>query len=245
LETKLPVVSIQRHRINSDGHGVRTLVHSYGCNMQCLWCCNPKTKFLDNYEYMIVQELFDRVKLDDLYFLATKGGITFSGGEPLLHHQFIIEFSKLAHEMNWTIAVESAFNVNRCIIDETLNYIDEYKIDIKVMDSDIHKKYTGVSNENILSNIEYLSTLNKLITISVPIIPTVNDTVENITETLEFVKSHKIKTLNLLTYRDYSEQRYKNIGLEYPLNIKYDKDAYIKRLDELRKIVQDNLGGDK
>jgi pyruvate formate lyase activating enzyme len=251
METKLPVVSIQRHRINSDGQGVRTLIHSYGCNMQCLWCCNPQTRFLEQYNNMTVQELFESVKLDDIYFLATKGGITFSGGEPLLHSKFITEFSELAHSMTWTIAVESAFNIDRNIIDETFDSIDEYKIDIKSMSSDTHKKYTGVTNEKILSNIEYLSKkvdnfnnqnkIQKSITISTPIIPTINDDVENIKQTIDFLKSNNIKTYRLLNYRDYSEDKYTRMGLNYPLSIEYDKEGYTKNLENLRKLVEEFL----
>jgi pyruvate formate lyase activating enzyme len=200
---------------------------------------------------MTPQELFDAVKLDDIYFLATKGGITFSGGEPLMHNQFIIEFSKLAHEMSWSIAVESAFNISKDIINKTFDYIDEYEIDIKSMDSDTHRKYTGVPNENILSNIEYLSKkvdnfnaenkTQKSIIISVPVIPTVNDSLENITETINFVKKHNINTLHLITYRDYTEKRYTDLGLKYPLSIEYDKEDYLQRLSTLRKLVEENI----
>lgn len=237
----MPVVSIQRHRINSDGYGVRTLIHSYGCNLSCKWCCNPETRYGNKFVLCTPKELFDSVKLDDLYFIATGGGITFSGGEPLLHKDFIVEFSNLAHEYNWRIGIESAFYINENLITEISSFIDDFYIDIKTMNKDIHKKYTGVDNERILKNISILSkTRADDIHISIPIIPTVNDSEENLMQTISFMKQNKLHDLKLLPYRDYKKEKYDILHLNYELNVSYDE----KQFHKLQKIVEEELKGE-
>ena len=227
MNHNLPVVSIQRHRINVDGKGIRTLIHTYGCNLSCKWCCNPETRFYDKYNIYTLEELFDIVKVDDLYFLASSGGITFSGGEPFLHPEFIFEFSKKCHEYDWNVVIESALNVKPEIIKESLNYIDYYFVDIKSMDSEIHKKYTGIDNRKILKNIELIHP--DKITINIPVIPSINDSKGNIDKTMEFCKSIGIKRIRLISYRDYSKTKYKKMNLNYDLNVVYDE-LYFKEL---------------
>ncbi len=235
---KMPVVSIQRHRINSDGNGVRTLVHSYGCNLACKWCCNPETRYGNEFVLCTPQELFQTVRLDDIYFITTNGGITFSGGEPLLHKDFIKEFSKLAHNYNWKIGVETAFNIDKEIVLEMNSYIDNFMIDIKTMNNEIHKKYTGVSNEKILENISILSeTRADDIYISIPIIPTINDSKENLIETISFIKKLGIKNLKLLPYRDYRKEKYELMNIPYELNVSYDDKQFSKLENILRKEI--------
>lgn len=230
---QLPVVSIQRHRINSDGNGIRTLVHSYNCNLNCKWCCNPETRYGESFTNFTIEELFKKVRIDDLYFLATKGGITFSGGEPLLYYKFINEFSKKCKEMNWTVAIESAFNVNKDVIDSIIPNIDEFLIDIKCIDNNIHNKHTGTSNIKILENITYLSQNvdASKIRISIPIIPNINDSEENLIKTIEFMKQNNLNNLHLLPYRDYSQTKYKDLGLNYEINEIYNENQYNKLLE--------------
>lgn len=236
-DCKLPIVAIQRHKINSDGKGIRTLIHSYGCNLNCKWCCNPETRFGNKFTNFSVNDLFQLLKIDDLYFLTTNGGVTFSGGEPLLRHQFIKEFSKKCKEMNWTVDIESAFHINKEVIDDILPFVDEFFIDIKTMNNEIHKKYVGVPNSKILENISYLSKKidTNRINISVPIIPNINDSEENLLQTIDFMKRNKLNNITLLPYRDYSENKYKKLNLDYELNVTYNQIQY----DKLLKIIKD------
>lgn len=232
---KMPIVSIQRHRMNSDGEGIRTLVHSYSCNLSCKWCCNPETRYGNKFVLCTPKELFDTVRLDDIYFIATKGGITFSGGEPLLHKQFIKEFSKLSHHYNWKIGIQSAFYLDKEIIFEMSSCIDDFMVDIKCMDDKIHKKYTGVSNEKILDNIVALAeTRAEDIFISIPIIPTINDSEENLIKTISFMKKLGIKNLKLLPYRNYKKEKYEPMNIHYELNVDYNEEQF-KKLQKLRK----------
>lgn len=230
---KMPVVSIQRHRMNTDGEGVRTLVHSYRCNLACKWCCNPETRYQNKFVLCTPKELFNTVRLDDIYFITTNGGITFSGGEPLLYKEFIREFSELAHSYNWRIGVESAFNFTDI---SDVDFIDDFLIDIKTMNEDIHQKYTGSTNKYILNNIQKLAEKRADdISISIPIIPTVNDSVENLINTISFVKSCGITKMKLLPYRDYNKEKYEPMKIPYELDVVYDENQFKKLQEILRK----------
>ncbi len=210
------IVSIDQLRIDSDGPGVCTLVHTYGCNLSCRWCSNPNTRYGDKYTSMTTEELFDKVCNHNLYYQSTGGGITFSGGEPLLWVDFIREFGSYCKEYSWKLNVETACNISRDIIDKTFGIIDTYLIDIKHMDSNIHKEYTGVDNQPILDNIKYISSVRggDSIKISVPLIPNVNDDDDNIIKTARFMKECGISKINVIPYRTTGLEKAKHLGVE-------------------------------
>ncbi len=210
------IVSIDQLRIDSDGPGVCTLVHTYGCNMSCKWCSNPNTRYGNEYTSMTTEELFDKVCNHNLYYQSTGGGITFSGGEPLLWIDFIKEFSIYCKEYNWKLNVETACNVSRDIIDKTIDVVDTYLIDIKHMDSNIHKKYTGIDNQLILNNIRYISSVRggENIRIAVPLIPNINDDEDNIVKTARFMKECGINKINVIPYRTTGLEKAKHLCIE-------------------------------
>ncbi len=95
-EVKAPIIGIDRHRLTTDGEGVTTLVAFHGCPLHCKYCLNPQCLSPDGVLRTITpSELYSEVEIDDLYFVATGGGICFGGGEPLLHSKFIEEFVKI------------------------------------------------------------------------------------------------------------------------------------------------------
>lgn len=173
---QLPVTSINRHRLQTDGEGVTTLIGSYGCPLQCSYCLNPRTWAADTkYRYYTPSELFDAVKIDDLYFQATGGGIVFGGGEPLLHSAFIKEFKSVCPP-DWKIYAESSLNVPTENVKQVIPVIDHYIIDIKDMNPEIYQAYTGMENGRVLQNLELL--LEKIgpdrLVVRVPRIPSFN-----------------------------------------------------------------------
>lgn len=159
MNTKAPFIAISRHRIQTDGEGVTTLCGFYGCPLRCKYCLNPqsfseKSKRVE----LTPSELFDRVKIDDLYFTATNGGVTFGGGEPLLYPEFLAEFGSLCGD-KWRLCVETSLNVPSDAVRTAAEVIDEFLIDIKDMNPEIYRNYTGRSNELVINNLKLLISL--------------------------------------------------------------------------------------
>lgn len=175
-QVRLPIICIDRHRLLTDGDGVTTLVCSYGCPLQCAYCLNPFSWAADTkYRYHTPNELLEAVRIDDLYFQATGGGITFGGGESLLHSAFIREFKNICPE-NWKLYAETSLNVPFRNVEQSLSAIDFYIIDIKDMNPNIYRRYTGMENDRVLHNLEFL--LEKVgasrLRVRVPLIPSYN-----------------------------------------------------------------------
>ena len=110
-EVKAPIIGIDSHRLTTDGEGVTTLVAFHGCPLYCKYCLNPQCLSPDGVLRTITpSELYSEVEIDDLYFVATGGGICFGGGEPLLRSEFIVEFAKIMNP-EWSIILETSLNV--------------------------------------------------------------------------------------------------------------------------------------
>ena len=199
-----PFIAISRHRIQTDGQGVTTLCGFYGCPLRCKYCLNPQS-FSENTKTMLLspQELYERVKIDDIYFVATNGGITFGGGEPLLYADFIAEFRAICGE-KWRICAETSLNVSKEAVKIAAGCIDEFFVDIKDMNGEIYKSYTGKSNESVNENLKLLLSLvgRERITLRIPLIKGFNTELDrensvNYLKTLGFIKfdlfEYKIK----------------------------------------------------
>lgn len=173
---RLPVMAVSRHRMATDGIGVTTLVVSQGCPLSCAYCINPFTwKEAHTAKAYSPEELLDKLMIDDLYFRATGGGITFGGGEPLLHADFIAEFRSLAPE-DWKINIETSLNVPRKDLLAALPFADQLIVDIKDTDADVYARYTGqpitAAWENLLLARDTVGA-NK-IRVRIPLIPEFN-----------------------------------------------------------------------
>lgn len=170
------IAAISRHRIGIDGEGVTTLVAFMLCPLSCRYCLNPQTLSISNpYKTYTPQSLFEELRIDDLYFKATGGGVTFGGGEPLLSAEFIKEFRTIC-DKEWKITLETSLNVPKDILESVIDIIDGFIIDIKDMNPDIYKSYTGKDNSRVKENLYLLVSkgyANKCI-VRVPIIPEYN-----------------------------------------------------------------------
>ena len=173
---KVPLIGICRHRLVTDGQGVTTLVAFHGCPLRCQYCLNAQCLRSDGvWRQMTVQEILDEVMVDDLYFQATNGGITFGGGEPLLRSDEIADFCK-RRPMEWRIYVETSLNVEQGALETVAPFIDHYYIDVKDMNPDIYRQYTSIDNNRVLENLRWLSEhVNpEKVTIRLPHIPNYN-----------------------------------------------------------------------
>ena len=172
------MIGISRHRLAIDGEGVTTLVAFHGCPLRCKYCLNPQSLSKDTQCIeRTVEELIDEVRIDQLYFLATGGGITFGGGEPLLNSMFIKAFCEQCPKQ-WRISIESSLNVPRKNVEDVLPFVKEWIIDIKDMNPEIYKAYSGISNEHVIDNLRWIASehpdLLASISIRLPHIPDYN-----------------------------------------------------------------------
>ena len=171
-----PFIGISRHRLATDGTGVTTLVGFYGCPLRCQYCLNPKSFATDTKPMMLTpEELYERVKIDQLYFLASGGGVTFGGGEPLLYADFLTSFREFCGPY-WHLCAETSLSVPWDAVEKAAKVVDEFIVDCKDTDGDIYRRYTGQSNERMLENLKLLvDTVGAdKITVRLPLIPGYN-----------------------------------------------------------------------
>ena len=155
-ELTAPIIAVARHRLSIDGQGVTTLVAFHGCTLHCRYCLNAQCLRHDGvWRTVTPDDLLDEVKVDNLYFLATGGGITFGGGEPAIRSEFIEAFCRIAPP-EWHFTIETALNVDRQHLERLLPLIHEYIIDIKDVNPDIYRRYTGQDNQRVLDNLQWL-----------------------------------------------------------------------------------------
>lgn len=170
------IIGIARHRLSTDGDGVTTLVAFHGCPLRCRYCLNPQSLGDGNrfIEYS-PQSLYDEVRIDELYFIATNGGVTFGGGEPCLRPQFIQEFRELCGSA-WQLNLETSLNVPLTNIEALLPVVNTMIIDIKDMNPDIYHSYTGQSNGRVLDNLRLIADAGRQsdCIVRIPLIPDYN-----------------------------------------------------------------------
>ena len=197
-----PLIGISRHRLTTDGEGVTTLVAFHGCPLRCKYCLNPQSLHSEGiWKHYDCMQLYEEVRLDELYFLATHGGITFGGGEPCLQSDFIYEFRQL-YGQEWQLSVESSLNVPQENIEKLLPVIDYYIIDIKDINNDIYQQYTGKENEKVLNNLHYLIEhgKNEQIIVRTPIIPVYNSE-SDVDNSIRLLKEMGITQFDRFTYK--------------------------------------------
>lgn len=173
---KAKIIGISRHRLSTDGDGVTTLVAFHGCPLRCHYCLNPQSLGdSGRFKEYTPQSLYDEVRIDELYFIATNGGVTFGGGEPALRPDFIRYFRELCGP-SWRLTLETSLNVPQENIEALLPVVDSWIIDIKDMDADIYRQYTGKDNSRVLSNLRLIAEAcrQKDCMIRLPLIPDYN-----------------------------------------------------------------------
>ena len=174
-QTTFPLIGIARHRMGIDGSGITTLVAGAGCPLQCKWCINQKLLREAPVRHVTAQQLLELVKKDDLYYRATGGGITFGGGESLLHADFIRAFRQICPS-EWRISVETSLCVPETLVAAAADAADAFIVDCKDMNAEIYKRYTGGDPSLMMNNLRYLleRTGPEHILVRVPLIPEYN-----------------------------------------------------------------------
>ncbi len=228
--TKGRIFDIQRYSIH-DGYGIRTIVFLKGCVLRCKWCCNPESQSFDVEtmyvggkpkvmgEDVTVEEVMDIVEKDRAYYRRTQGGLTLSGGECLCQPDFARDLLRAAKEAGITTAIESMACAKYEVIESILPYLDQYLMDIKHMNPEKHKAFTGRSNELMLENAKKVAASGMTeLSIRVPVVPTFNDTPEEIAAIAKYAEQiGNVARIHLLPYHRLGQDKYDGLGRKYTL----------------------------
>ena len=207
----------------ADGPGVRFIIFLKGCNLRCKYCHNPDTWCGDAKQEMTADELLKKALRYKTYW-KKDGGITVSGGEPLLQLDFVTELFKKAKEKGINTCIDTA-GEPFCENDEWLSkfsllmkYTDLVMLDIKHIDNEKHIKLTGKSNENILKMAKWLSDNGKKMWIRHVLVPTITDDEQDLKRLREFINTLKtVEKTEILPYHTLGKFKWENLGLKYPL----------------------------
>ncbi len=202
------------------------------CSVTC-----PQRAIRVSGQHLTPKEVYDRIKVNSLFFRNSGGGVTLSGGEPLAQPVFVREFLKLCKTTGISVGVETSGHFKWSTVSDFIGDLDFYFYDIKCMDSTLHKQVTGKSNRLILQNIAKLASIGaSRITVSVPIVPGVSDSEENILETVNLCQKLGITKIRLLQYHELGRGKYEDLGRLYrmPSNQMISKDT----MSVLRKVIE-------
>lgn len=225
------IFDIKKYAIH-DGPGIRTTVFFKGCPLNCRWCHNPESRRpeTENIEitrtdgsgndtrkigrYVTVDELVQELAKDIVFYDQSGGGITFSGGEPLYQAGFLKEISSACKEKGMHTVIDTCGHVPFEDFEMVIDHTDEWYYDLKFIDKDKHKEYTGVSNDLILDNLARLSRSDAAIIIRIPLVPDITDTEDNLIAIADFLLKHKnLNCVNLLPYNKFGEDKRKRFGM--------------------------------
>ncbi len=254
-----------------DGPGIRTSVFFKGCPLKCQWCHNPESIyplpeeiiFYDRQKCLNLsssktihtigkeisaEALFDEILKDKIFFDESNGGVTFTGGEPLMQSDFLLEILMLCKKENIHTAVDTSGFAPFNAFEKINHYVDLYLYDMKLYHSEKHIQYTQQDNALIHENLVKLQSIAKEIIIRIPLIPQINDSNEEIEAILSFLNSainqcdlskkqaHPVKEINLLPFNTLFESKYHKFHLNHSL--KHLNKQSDERLAELKALVE-------
>jgi pyruvate formate lyase activating enzyme len=226
------IFDISRFAIH-DGPGIRTTVFFKGCPLRCWWCHNPEShkvlpekfegcnkrrgynrQLAENNDdigtEVSIEYLINEIKKDSIFYEESGGGVTFSGGEPLMQPKFLKSILAECKSNDLHTAVDTSGYLPWKSFKKIIDYTDMFLYDLKIMDSSLHEKYTGVPNDIILENLSKLDKSDKYYIVRIPIIPGINDTSKNIKSTIDFISSlQNVSGINLLPYHKAGDGKYK------------------------------------
>lgn len=213
-----------------DGPGIRNIIFLGGCKLRCKYCQNPETWKIKK-PNISPQELANKIIKNKPYFKRNNGGVTFSGGEPLLQDKFIIETAKILKKENIHIALDTA-GVGLGNYDEILKYIDLVLLDIKHITNEGYKDLTGQNIDESLKFIESLNRSKCKVWIRQVIVPGIMDNNEYLEGLLKFIKQiNNIERIDFLPYHKLGDEKYIKLGIENPFKYKQAMDK--ERCNEL------------
>lgn len=226
------IFDIKKYAIH-DGPGIRTTIFFKGCPMDCWWCHNPESQKKEPEPFsnslrnnsqnlcvndgeiigrnVSVREVMEEIKKDIVFYEESEGGVSFSGGEPLMQKDFLNELLINCKKNGLHTTLDTAGCASKEIILQIAPNVDLFLYDLKLIDDKKHQKYTGISNKEILENLLLLSELKHNIVIRIPIVPTINDSEEDIADFGKFIQKVNIIRVDLLPYHIIGEEKYRKL----------------------------------
>lgn len=228
------VFDIQRFSLH-DGPGIRTTVFFKGCPLRCIWCHNPESWLMQPQwmtgkdetgshpkltgREMSIDEVMEEVCADKSYYQNSGGGLTVSGGEPMLQLEFLACLLEEAKREGIHTCMETSGFSEKENFARLKEAVDLFLFDIKYMDEEGHKKYVGVSNQAILDNLDYLYKTGARILLRCPIIPRINDTDAHIEGVAGLTEQYPgLEGVEIMPYHDMGKGKWEQIGKKYALS---------------------------
>lgn len=235
------VFNIQRYSVH-DGDGIRTIVFLKGCPLACPWCANPEsrmgvvpTSWMKNGkcetigEWWTVEALVDEILQDEIFFRTSGGGVTLSGGEVLMQHEFAAKLLQALQDLGVHTAIETTgcFPIER--IKTLTPYLNQVLFDLKIMDEVQAKNVIGINVNQVKENFEYLLSQNQIDVIPrIPLIPEYTVKKANLEAIVAYLKSVHVFEVHLLPFHQYGSSKYQYLGWDYQM-----KDVATLTQDEL------------
>lgn len=221
-----------------DGPGIRFVVFMQGCSLQCKYCHNRDTWDINGGEVKTVDEIIEKIENYKNYIILSGGGVTVTGGEPLLQVRFLIELFKKLKEKNIHTCIDTSGMVSITDnIKELLKYTDLVLLDIKHIDDEKCKRLVGSSNKKELEFARYLSDNNIKMWIRQVLVPGYTDDEEDLKKLKEFLRTLKtVEKVQILKYHSMGKYKWEKMGLKYELD--GVRDATIEDEERAKKILE-------
>ena len=202
-----------------DGPGIRFVVFMQGCSLKCKYCHNRDTWDLCGGTEYTLEEVLTRIEKYKNYFIPSGGGVTFSGGEPLLQLKFLLKIIPILKKEGIHVAIDTSGNFNLTEdIKKVIDLADLFLLDIKCINDEICKDLTGVSNKKELAFARYLSDINKPMWIRQVLVPGITDKKDDLLKLKDFINSlNSVKKVEILPYHDMGKFKWEKLGFKYPL----------------------------
>jgi len=244
------IFDIKRFAVH-DGPGIRTTVFLKGCPLRCWWCHNPESQEKDPVrvdilrkvngkqvpgekvygERMEVDRVMETLIKDAHFYEESGGGVTFSGGEPLMQPDGLLQLLEASKMHGFHTCVDTSGYASWEQFDRILNLTDLFLFDLKNMDAELHKAYTGMDNSPILSNAEKLLEKGASVIFRIPVIPGINTTKSEVADMVRFLKERgdKMTEVHLLPYHRIAENKYQRLKMEQHLADVAEPDELLMR----------------
>lgn len=212
------IMQLQNYSIN-DGDGIRTIIFMAGCPLRCAWCANPEGQTVKNpmTRWVATKEIVHKVQKQEIFYRMSGGGITFSGGEATSQPDFLGEMTNIFYDKAYDLAIETSGQFDFEKLAPTLSRMNLIFMDLKHIDTEKHRQFTGIGNELILENIRKTFKLDVPLIIRIPTITGVNADDDSIKGTFEFLQENAPGvSVELLPYHRYGEDKYRRLHMTLP-----------------------------